>query len=237
MIALILKAEQRRIMSDAFLLLILLLTPLIAILVKVYWPVLDATFPNWHMERFTTVTSIFIALLTPMMLGLVLGFNLLTDREQGMLTVVRTTPAGLPQYLLIRSSGYLLLSLIITPVLHELLGFVELAWWQLAAITVAALVLLPFSALLLLSFAHNLVEGFAIMKGTGFLISVPVILALFVPAPWYWLAAPLPTWWTLWGYIELANQNLMGLVWLALGMVMQIGLSAWLWRRLMRATN
>jgi fluoroquinolone transport system permease protein len=154
-----------------------------------------------------------------------------------MLSVIRTTPAGLARYLAARSYGYFIISIITTPILHELLGFVDVSVVQLNVLAVLAQTLLPFSALLLLNFAHNLVEGFAVMKSTGFLVSVPIILAMFVPAPWYWLAAPLPTWWTLWGYFELANGNALAIVWFLMGAVAQILITYWLWKRLMRAEN
>jgi fluoroquinolone transport system permease protein len=237
MIAMILKAERRRILSDAFLILMLVMTPLVAVLLRIYWPSLDAAYPEWQIDKYQPALSVLISLLTPMMMGLVLGFNLLNDREQGMLGVIRTTPAGLGQYLMVRSSGYFVVSLVLTPLIHELLGFVDFPLWKLLVISVFAQSLLPFSALILLNFAHNLVEGFAVMKGTGFLISVPVILAMFVPAPWYWLAAPLPTWWTLWGYFELANGASLAFVWLLIGSFGQGVLSVWLWNRLMRAVN
>ena len=237
MLSIILKAEQRRIVTDAFLIIMVVLTPIVAVLLRLYWPSLDEAFPHWNIAQYQTAMSVFVALLTPMMMGLVLGFNLLNDRELGMLTVIRTTPAGLTQYLLVRASGYLVISLLLTPLIHELLGFVHLSLLDLALVSVFAQSLLPFSALILLNFARNLVEGFAIMKGTGFLITVPVIFAMFVPAPYYWLASPIPTWWTLWGYFELAAGASFSLVWLLLGSLAQGGLSWLLWRRLMRRVD
>jgi fluoroquinolone transport system permease protein len=237
MITIMLKAEQRRIFTDAFLMLMLTITPAVAILLRVYWPSLEAAFPDWQINQYQTALSVLLALLTPMMMGLVLGFNLLAEREQGMLTVVRTTPAGLAKYLWVKSSGYLVVSILLTPVIHELLGFVELPMWKLIFVSCFAQSLLPLSALLLLSFAKNLVEGFAIMKGIGFLVSVPVILAMFVPSPWYWFAAPLPTWWTLWGYFELATGSFLAFLWLTIGTVGQLAISFWLWRRLLNGVD
>ncbi len=237
MLTLILKAEQRRILSDAFLLLMLVMTPIVAILLRIYWPTLDAAYPGWHIEQYKTAMSVFISLLTPMMMGLILGFNLLSDREQGMLGVIKATPAGLPKYLAARSIGYFAVSLLLTPLLHELLGFVELPLWKLVLVSLFAQALLPFAALILLTFGHNLVEGFAIMKGTGFLITIPVVFAMFVPDPWYWFAAPLPTWWTLWGYFELAAGENLAIAWLTIGAAGQLALSLMLWRKLMISSD
>jgi hypothetical protein len=237
MLSLVLKAEQRRIVSDAFLIMMLLLTPAIALLLRTYWPALDAAFPSWNIDQYKPPVSTLIALLTPQMMGLILGLNLLHDREQGMLTVVRTTPVGLGNYILVRSAGYFALSLLLTPALHELLGFVALPLWKLLVVCFFAQALLPLSTLILLNFAHNLVQGFAVMKASGGLITIPVVLAMFVPAPWYWLAAPLPTWWTLWGYFEIADGVGQGLLWLFIGAAAQLGLSLYLWRRLLRQTN
>ena len=237
MFSVLLRHERRRVLTDAFLILMLTMPPVVALLLRIYWPALDDAFPQWNIEQYKPAMSALIALLTPMMMGLVLGFNLLTDREQGLFSAIRVTPAGLKTYIASRATGYLVVSVVTTPLIHELLGFVDLSYIQLVMVCLFAQPLLPFSALILLKFARNLVEGFATMKATGFLITVPVIVSMFVPEPWYRLAALLPTWWTLWGYFEVSAGVNSGMIWLVLGAVLQLAISLKLWKNLLQQVD
>lgn len=231
------RAECQRLRSDAFLLLLLGLMPIIALAMHQLWPVLVESWPDWPWSRLAPFVSALLALLNPLIMGLVLGFQCLADREAGILAAIRLTPAGLNGALLVRMSGYGFASVILTPLVHQWLGLVPLGWFQAFAIGVLALPLLPFASMLVLAFARTQVEGFAIMKATGGLVSIPLLLLALMPAPGYWFAAPLPTWWTLLGYIRLAEGQSIGWLWLSMGTAWLLAITSYLAVRLNRRTD
>lgn len=233
----LLAAEIKRLRGDAFLLLMLALMPLVALTLNALWPALTERWPHWDLPRLKPAISALLAVLTPLVMGLVLGFQCLAEREAGMLAAVRLTPSGLGRYLGVRLAAYAAVGLLVTLLVHQWLGLVSLSVAAVTAVAILALPLLPFAMLILLSFARSQVEGFAIMKATGGLVSIPIILLLFVPAPWHWLASPLPTWWTLLGYFKLAEGDAGGWGWMSLGAVVLLMLDLWLARRLLRRSD
>ncbi len=170
----LIRAEYQRMRGDAFLLLLLGLMPIVALAMHQLWPVLMKGWPDWPWPRLAPFVSALLALLNPLIMGLVLGFQCLAEREAGILAAIRLTPAGLYRALLVRMSGYGFASVILTPLVHQWLGLVPLGWFQAFVIGVLALPLLPFASLLVLAFARSQVEGFAIMKATAGFDSIAV---------------------------------------------------------------
>ncbi|MCH8529323.1 MAG: hypothetical protein LAT65_00595 [Saccharospirillum sp.] len=64
-----------------------------------------------------------------------------------------------------------------------------------------------------------------------------LLLLALVPFPGYWLAAPLPTWWTLLGYIRLAEGQSIGWLWMIVGMAWLLAISTYLAIRLSRRSD
>ena len=233
----LIRAECQRLRNDAFLLLLLGLMPLVALALHQLWPVLMERWSDWPWSRLAHFVSALLALLNPLILGLVLGFQCLAEREAGILAAIRLTPAGLKRTLLVRMSGYAIASCILTPLVHQWLGLVSLGWVQAFVFSLLTLPLLPFATLLVLAFARSQLEGFAIMKATGGLVTIPLLLLALMPAPGYWIAAPLPTWWTLLGYIRLAEGQSTGWFWMMLGAAWLLAISVYLAVRLGRRAD
>lgn len=230
-------AEGQRLRKDAFLLLLLGLMPVVAVGLHLLWPVLMNRWPEWPWAPLAPFVSALLALLNPLMMGLVLGFHGLAEREAGLLAAIRLTPAGLNRTLAVRMAGYAVGSCLLTPLVHQWLGLVSMDWVQAFAVGLLALPLLPFAAFLVLAFARSQVEGFAIMKATGGLVSIPLLVLALAPAPGYWLAAPLPTWWTLLGYIRLAEGQSIGWLWMMVGAILLLVVSTYLAVRLARRAD
>src|SRR5690606_27817765 len=66
------------------------------------------------MPYYEPVTSFMIILLTPYLAGLVIGFLLLDQRDDGTLTALQVTPLSLNGYLLYRLTMPMLLSIVMT---------------------------------------------------------------------------------------------------------------------------
>lgn len=130
----------------------------------------------------------------PIIFGVVIGFLLLDERDEGTLTALQITPLTLRSYLGYRITIPMLLSILLTVLTFPLAGLSALPVLHLFWVAVAAAPLAPIFALLLAALAANKVQGFAIMKGLGVFLILPLI-AYFVPAGWQLLFGLAPTYW------------------------------------------
>lgn len=182
------------------------------------------------MPYYEPVTSFMIILLTPYLAGLVIGFLLLDQRDDGTLTALQVTPLSLNGYLLYRLTVPMLLSMVMTLVAAPLSGVVNIGLGRLVLTAVCAAPFAPIFALLLASLAQNKVQGFAITKVAG-IILVPPLLAYFITAPWTMILGIFPTYWpamTLWS--AQADESIFWFYW-GFGLVYQFAVLFLLTRR------
>ncbi len=136
----------------------------------------------------------FLLVATPMMAGMVIGFMLLDQRDEGTLEALRVTPMSPSGYLVYRLGLPMLLSAAITLVMVPLAGLVPIGPGALLVSTLAAAPLAPLYALFLAAFSANKVQGFAYSKALGVLLMGPVGAWLLGP-PWEWLFGLVPLYW------------------------------------------
>lgn len=135
-----------------------------------------------------------LLLITPSMVGLVIGFLLLDQRDDGTLTALRVTPLPLPSYLVYRLLVPMLIGVVMTLIAFPSAGLTAVG---LSGLVIAALVaapLGPIMALVLAAFGENKVQGFALMKATSVFLIAPLV-AYAVPANWQLAFGILPTYW------------------------------------------
>jgi fluoroquinolone transport system permease protein len=143
----------------------------------------------------------------PGMLGFVIGFLLLDERDSGTLRALRVTPLSMRHYLAYRSLGPLLAGVVSTSIGYPLAGISALPMTTLVPIAVVASLAAPLLALVLATAASNKVAGFAVVKILNAVNLLP-IAAFFVPTPLQYAAGVLPTYWpmrALWS--AAANQD------------------------------
>jgi len=161
--------------------------PLIAPMILEGWTV--------DIAPYYSMTGIFFMMLIPMMMGMVYGFILLDERDQGVITAISVTPAGKSGYLKLRLGLPTLLSLGFVILFQVLLGLNEaLKLLQIVSISVViasqALLLLLFLG----AFADNKVMGMAISKGFGLILLGPA-LDFILPGSLKWIGAYSPLFW------------------------------------------
>ena len=144
----------------------------------------------------------FLVLITPALIGAVVGFLLLDQRDDRTLTALQVTPLTMEGYLAYRIAVPMVVSV---PVMMASIAISDLATMGVSrafAAAVQAAPAAPLFALFAAAFASNKVQGFALLKGVGVLTWPPVI-AWFVSSPWqaafgldplYW---PLKVFWML----------------------------------------
>jgi fluoroquinolone transport system permease protein len=177
----------------------MLLLPLVATL-AMRWvaPLLVAQVERWlALELYALYPDLmgYMALLIiPYLWGTISGFLLLDQRDDGTLAALQTTPLPALTYLAYRLALPFLLSALTIPLLLPLTALfrLDIGDWLLLALIAAPQA--PLIALLLASLAQNKVQGLALMKAGGLLL-MPPLVAYFLPSPWHWSLAFVPTFW------------------------------------------
>ncbi len=144
----------------------------------------------------------FLVVLAPMVYGVVVGFLLLDQKDDGTLTALRVTPLTARGYLAYRIAIPVVLCIVMTPVVLALGGFSRIGVGQQLLAGVAAAPFAPAFALFIAAFARNKVQGFALMKAAG-VINWPPIIAWFVGSSWQLAFGLCPTYWPVKFYWEL----------------------------------
>ena len=132
----------------------------------------------------------------PVIFGLVLGFLLLDERDDGTLIALQVTPLTTNSYLAYRVSIPMIISVILTVITFPLAGLSDLPLWQVFVVSLLAAPMAPIFALVLAALAENKVQGFALMKGLGMVLVLP-LFAFFIDSWWQIIFGLIPTYWPL----------------------------------------
>ena len=125
----------------------------------------------------------FLVLMVPTMLGAVVGFLLLDNRDDRTLTALQVTPLTVEGYLAYRIAVPMALSI---PVMMASIAIADLVTMGVPAAfaaSVQAAPAAPLYALFVAAFASNKVQGFALLKGVG-VLTWPPVFAWFITSPW-----------------------------------------------------
>ncbi len=154
------------------------------------------------LAEYSVLIASALVLMTPMLYGVVIGFLLLDQKDDGTLTALRVTPLTAGGYLAYRIAIPVVLCVLMTPVVLTSSGFSGLGLGKQFLAGIAAAPLAPAFALFLAGFAKNKVQGFALMKAAG-VVNWPPIVAWFVSSNWQLAFGISPTYWPAKVYWEL----------------------------------
>jgi fluoroquinolone transport system permease protein len=138
----------------------------------------------------------FLAVTTCAMVGTVIGFLLLDQRDDQTLSALLVTPLSLGDYLGYRLAVPMAVVVVLTAINFPLAGLTDLTVEQVLVTSLCGAPIAPMYALFIGGFASNKVQGFALAKAVGILF-IPVIVAWFVPGPWQTLFGIVPLYWPL----------------------------------------
>jgi fluoroquinolone transport system permease protein len=136
----------------------------------------------------------FFAMTLPAIVGAVIGFLLLDQRDDGTLMALQVTPLTLRGFLIYRLAVPVAVSLLFTALTLPLLGVAQSGPGMLTLAATIAAPLAPIYALFMAAFAANKVQGFALMKAAG-VVTWPAICAWFLPMPWQVCMGFVPHYW------------------------------------------
>lgn len=148
----------------------------------------------------------FFLLFIPMLVGIVIGFLLIDERDDHTLAALRVTPLRLTDYLAYRIALPLLLSIVLTAICFPLAGLVEFPLLPLLLLALMSGLEGPIAALVLAVFASNKVVGLALFKGFSIFFFAPLAV-FFVDSNWQLLAGIMPTYWPVKAFWQLYSQQ------------------------------
>lgn len=191
---------------------------------------LDGWLPLDLQTLYAPLMGAIFFLIVPFLWGMLIGFLLLDQRDDGTLTALQITPLPMSHYLLYRLGMPALLSAVTTVVLFPFAGLAMLSPLPLLVLALLGAPLAPLVALLLAAFAENKVQGLAMSKASG-LLMLPALAAYFLPAPWRWLAAVAPTFWTAEAFWQALQNGSLFWIYVVGGALYQLLLIVYLGRR------
>ena len=175
-------------------------TPLVFALVFRWGvPVLHATLAErygFDLAPYYPLLTSFLVLMVPTLLGAVVGFLLLDQRDDRTLTALQVTPLSVEGFLAYRIAVPMLVSI---PVMMASIAIADLVTMGAPAAFAASLQAAPAAplyALFVAAFATNKVQGFALLKGVG-VLTWPPVFAWFVTSPWQVAIGIDPLYWPL----------------------------------------
>jgi fluoroquinolone transport system permease protein len=138
----------------------------------------------------------FFLMMPPALVGMIVGFLLLDERDDRTLAALLVTPMPLSTYLGYRVTAPLVAGILATLVCYPIAGLAPIALLDLAVIASLASLTGPITALFLVSFAENKVAGFALVKILN-LVNILPIAAYFLELPWQLVGGIVPGFWPM----------------------------------------
>ena len=194
--------DLRNVRRDQLLGWMMLVPLLYGIMIRWLVPLITANIA-FDLEPYYPVILGFFGLMAPILFGMVIGFLLLDERDDGTLLAMRVSPLSLGSYLFYKLFMPSVLSIFMTVAVYAIAGLMPL---DLNAVLPAALVAAleaPLWALLLATFANNKVQGFALLKGGAGVFLVLPIGAYFIGYPWQMVFWIFPPYWPVKVYWQL----------------------------------
>lgn len=134
---------------------------------------------GFNFTPFTDLILVILVLIIPIAYGALIGFSVLEDRDDHVLTSIQVTPLSIHKFLSFRLVGVYLLCVIATVFVIWFSRIGDVPMKNIIAISLLASLEAPISGLLINSFAKNKIEGFAIMKAGGSIIIFPIVALFF----------------------------------------------------------
>lgn len=189
----ILIGERRSLVRDPMSLFLTFIPFLIFFMVKFGLPVLSDLLKPWiDLYLYKDFIMLMVFLMTPILLGMVLGLLLIDERDLDVLTYIAVTPFSLNGYLMLKSITGTVISFLFN-ILIALLLRVEFDL-KLFLTLIMASMLVPYFALAIFVFSKNKVEALTKGKLMSFTI-FGTIIPYFTTSKLVYILAFLPTYW------------------------------------------
>lgn len=134
---------------------------------------------GFNFTPFNDLVLVVLVLFVPIAFGALIGFSILDDRDDNVLTNIKVTPLSIHQFLGFRLVMVYILCFMATVFVMWFSNVGDISMKNIIAISLLASLEAPISGLLINCFAKNKIEGFAVMKVGGSVIVFPIIALFF----------------------------------------------------------
>ena len=187
--------DLKNITRDDILKYFFIAVPLLFILVlMLVVPILIEQFPA--IDDYSEVIVTFFSLELPLIIGFVISFLMLDEKDERVFTALRVMPISVFQFLFYRlffavffAFAFIFLMLLLSD-LHDI-SIIEML-----LISLAFALITPILVLIEASFASNKVTGFTVFKALNFIFIIP-IAGFFIESKWSLLMGLIPTYWPM----------------------------------------
>lgn len=189
-------ADIRLVVRDPLLLLMPFVPFLAAAALRFILPPLAAFIEGatgFRLLEYATLIRVVLVLFPGTFFGMVAGFLLLDDRDDGVSAYWGATPVGRTGYLAVRLALFSLAAFVAGLAVGPVFGLGTLPPLRGASVALLSAVQAAFYALFLAAFAADKVEGLAVLKAMSGLDLAP--LAVLLPLPVRAVAWPFPQYW------------------------------------------
>jgi fluoroquinolone transport system permease protein len=191
--------DARSVARDALLRWMALLTPLLGLLLRYGVPPIQEAIAarfGFDLSVYYPLLMSFLPIAVAAMVGTVIGFLLLDQRDDQTMFALLVTPLSMGAYLGYRLVVLMGACVVFAGIALLLADLVDVSALQVLVTSVTAAPLAPIYALFIGSVVSNKVQGFALLKALGIVV-VPCIAAYFVVQPWQSLFGIVPHYWSL----------------------------------------
>lgn len=212
----LLRLDLQQIFRDKTLLLFLFAPLLLLGVLRYVVPAWQSSFPA--LQPYGYIFVMFAGVQTAIMLGFVVSFILLEEKDEGVLQALRVLPIAPAAFVRYRLAFATLFSAAAALLLLLANGLVHLSLPAALLLAVQYSLVAPLIVLLVGTFAQNKIEGMAFFKGVDLLLLLP-ILSFFLPGWYGYLFAWVPTYWTFQFFLR-SYQQVEGTIWFLMGLGM-----------------
>lgn len=172
------KSEIKKWSRDSMMAFMLIYPIIFAFLGRYLLPWLREKY-GFNFVPFTDLILVILVLFIPIAYGALIGFSLLEDRDDNVLTNIKVTPLSIHQFLSFRLVGVYILCVIATIFVIWFSNVGDVPIKNIISISLLASLEAPISGLLINALARNKIEGFAIMKAGGSIVAFPIAAIFF----------------------------------------------------------
>lgn len=142
----------------------------------------------------------FVPLMGVLVGGLLIGFSIIEEKEDNVVSAISVSPMSRFEYIFGRSLIGVVMGLVLAVPPIYVLGATGFNVTQVAVVTLSATLIGVILGLYIGAVATNQIEGIGVLKLAALPFTIAPLLVFMLPAKWHWTLMWIPTFWTVRGY-------------------------------------